>query len=54
MNDNSTMMHIRVDKELKEQFEEVCENMRLTAAGATKIFIKAVVKENKIPFEVKG
>ena len=44
---------IRVDKSLKEKFCELCEEFGLTTTSAIQIFMKAVVRERKIPFEIK-
>ena len=48
-----TTISVRVDKETKEKFREVVENMGLDISTAIKIFMKEVIKEKKIPFEVK-
>lgn len=44
---------IRVDKSLKEKFCDLCEEFGLTTTSAIQIFMKAVVRERKIPFEIK-
>lgn len=43
---------IRVEKDLKQQFYSLCEDFGLSAATAFNIFMKAVVRERKIPFEI--
>lgn len=48
-----TTISVRVDKETKEKFREIVENMGLDISTAIKIFMKEVIKEKKIPFEVK-
>lgn len=44
---------IRVDKSLKEKFCDLCEEFGLTTTSAIQIFMKAVVRERKIPFEIR-
>lgn len=44
---------IRVDKSLKENFCGLCEEFGLTTTSAIQIFMKAVVRERKIPFEIR-
>ncbi|MCH5327149.1 MAG: type II toxin-antitoxin system RelB/DinJ family antitoxin [Duncaniella sp.] len=44
---------IRVDKSLKEKFCDLCDEFGLTTTSAIQIFMKAVVRERKIPFEIK-
>lgn len=36
----------------KESFDEFCSNVGLTTSVAINLFIKAVLRENKIPFEI--
>ena len=53
MQDDSTMIHVRIDKDIKDEFESICDEMGITASGAIKLFAKAVIREKKIPFEIK-
>lgn len=50
---DSTMIHVRIDKDLKEDFEYILGEMGLSVTGAIKLFAKTVVREKKIPFEIK-
>lgn len=50
----STNINIRIDAELKKQFEKLCSEMGITMTTAFTIFAKQTVRENKIPFEIKG
>ena len=43
---------IRMDENLKKQFDELCENFGMSATTAFNVFAKAVVRERKIPFEI--
>ena len=43
---------IRMDKELKEKFDELCSDFGMTASTAFTIYAKRVVRERRIPFEI--
>lgn len=43
---------IRIDSQLKKDFEEFCKNVGMNMTTAISIFAKAVVKEQRIPFEI--
>ena len=43
---------IRLDKALKERFCNLCEALGLSTTSAIKLFIKASLRERKIPFEI--
>lgn len=45
---------IRVDRGLKKNFDSLCEAFGLSATAAFNIFMKAVVREKRIPFEIKA
>lgn len=45
---------IRVDQELKKKFDNLCEDFGLSITSAFQIFMKAVVRERKIPFEIES
>lgn len=45
---------IRVEKDLKQRFYKLCEDFGLSATSAFNIFMKAVVREHKIPFEISS
>lgn len=45
---------IRVDHTLKKNFDSLCEAFGLSATSAFNIFMKAVVRERKIPFEIRA
>lgn len=48
----NTSINIRMDKELKLQFEKLCEDMGMTMSAAINIFVEKAVREYRIPFEV--
>ena len=45
-------INIRIDRELKNQFEQFCANVGMSMSTAFTIFAKKVVREQRIPFEV--
>lgn len=48
----TTVMNIRMDSELKKQFEEFCADMGLSVTAAVTVFAKKTVREYRIPFEI--
>ncbi len=48
-----TNVTIRMDEGLKRQSEAVFDEMGLTMTTAITLFIKAVIRENRIPFEIR-
>jgi len=49
-----TNINIRIDEELKRQFDEFCSNVGMTMTTAFCIFAKKTVKEQRIPFEISN
>lgn len=49
----TTMVHVRVDNEVKEQATEALEAMGLTVSDAVRLFLKRVVVEQAMPLELK-
>lgn len=49
-----TNINIRMDAELKRQFEAFCADVGMSMTTAFCVFAKKVVRENRIPFEVSG
>ena len=50
----NTSINIRMDSDLKRQFEAFCSDMGMTMTTAINIFAKKVVREYRIPFEIGG
>lgn len=44
---------IRVDERLKKNFDSLCDQFGFSNTAAFTIFMKAVVRERRIPFEIK-
>lgn len=43
---------VRMDATLKKQFDAFCSDFGMSASTAITVFAKAVVREQKIPFEI--
>ncbi len=48
----STSITVRMDETLKRQVEMLFDDMGLNMTTAITLFAKAVVRQNKIPFEI--
>lgn len=42
----------RIDDEVKKNAEEICEDIGMSISTAINIYLKRLVKERKIPFEI--
>lgn len=49
-----TSMTFRVDNSLKRNFDILCNEFGFTSTAAITVFMKTVVRERKIPFEIKA
>ena len=49
-----TNINIRMDAELKKQFDEFCSSVGLTMSTAMNVFAKTSVRLQKIPFEISN
>ena len=49
-----TTFRVRMDENLKSQFEELCEEFGMSAATAFNVFARAVVRERRIPFPIQA
>ena len=45
---------IRMDENLKKQFDSLCSDFGMNATTAFNVFAKAVVRERRIPFEISA
>lgn len=52
--EDNMAMTISIDDALKREFSEVCADIGLTASAAFNVFAKAVVRERRIPFELRS
>lgn len=49
-----TNINIRMDEELKKQFEAFCSDIGMSMTTAFCVFAKKAVREQKIPFEISA
>ena len=47
-------LSVRVDAKDKKSFEQFCNNVGMNVSTAINMFIKAVLREQKLPFEVRS
>ena len=47
-----TAFTIRMDSDVKKRFDELCKDFGMSANTAFNIFARAVIKQERIPFEV--
>lgn len=47
-----TNVNIRMDEQLKKDFDKFCEDIGMTMTTAICVFAKKAVREQKIPFEI--
>lgn len=45
---------VRMDENLKKQFDSLCSDFGMTASTAINVFARAVVRERRIPFEISS
>ena len=50
----SLNLSVRVDANDKKKFEQFCENVGMNVSTAINMFIKAVLREQKLPFEIRS
>lgn len=50
----SLTLNVRVDAKDKKYFEQFCNSVGMNVSTAVNMFIKAVLREQKLPFEVKS
>ena len=43
---------LRIDENLKKQFDLLCDKLGLSMSTAINIFVKTIVREQRIPFEI--
>ncbi len=48
-----TTLNLRIDSDLKNEAEKVIEELGLSTSAAVVLFLKAVVRHNGLPFDVR-
>ena len=49
-----TAMTIRMDSELKAEFDKLCNEFGMSANTAFNIYVKTVVRQRRIPFPIEA
>lgn len=49
---SQTTLSLRIDEKLKKQFDAFCTEVGMNPSVAINLFIKTVVREHRIPFEI--
>lgn len=49
-----SILSVRLSSEDKKQFEEFCSQTGMNVSVCVNMFVKAVLRERKLPFEVKS
>lgn len=50
----TTMIHVRVDENVKAQATETLASMGLTVSDAVRVFLTRVVADKELPFAIKA
>ena len=48
------LMTLRIDEELKKDFDSFCNDVGITSTNAVTMFVKATLRERRIPFEISA
>jgi DNA-damage-inducible protein J len=48
-----TAMTVRLDNQIKVQFDNLCEQFGMSSNTAINVFVKAVVRNGRIPFPIE-
>ena len=54
MTATTTMIHVRVDEDIKAQATETLASMGLTVSDAIRVFLVRVVADKELPFALKA
>ena len=49
-----TAFTVRMDTEVKKKFDELCKDFGMSANTAFNIYVKAVVRQRRIPFQIEA
>ncbi len=47
-----TLVNFRIDEESKKEMEKICNELGITMTTAFNMFMKKMIREKRIPFEV--
>lgn len=51
---SQTTLNVRIDEDLKRRFDAFCAEVGMNASVAVNLFVKAVIREQRIPFEISA
>ena len=46
------ILNIRMDENVKKQFDAICSEVGISTSAAINLFVKTVLRDGKIPFEI--
>jgi DNA-damage-inducible protein J len=49
-----TVLSVRMDDDIKRRFDYFCSDAGMNASVAVNMFVRAVIREKKIPFDIVG
>jgi DNA-damage-inducible protein J len=49
---SQTTLNVRIDEDVKRAFEDFCYDVGMNVSVAVNMFAKAVIREQRLPFEV--
>ena len=47
-----SILSVRIDENLKKEFDEFCAQVGLNSSVAVNLFVRTVLREKRIPFEI--
>ena len=50
---SQAMLNVRIDSDDKKKFDEFCNKAGMNVSVAVNMFVKAVIREQRLPFEIK-
>lgn len=51
---SQSIISARIDADDKAQFDQFCENVGLTTSALLNVFVKKVIREQRIPFTIES
>jgi len=49
---SQTTLNVRIDEDVKRRFDEFCADVGMNASVAVNLFVKTVIREQRIPFQI--
>ncbi|MBM0046241.1 type II toxin-antitoxin system RelB/DinJ family antitoxin [Anaerococcus sp. mt242] len=49
-----SQINVRVDSDTKKDAERICSEIGISLSSAINVYLKKIVRENKIPFELEA